>query len=184
METDPKSIFKADKDAAYFNQLGHGKLPERMGIEIVALEANQVKGRVAITESHLAPNGILHAAVATSLADVCCGYGTIASLPEGAQGHATIELKCNFVSAVDEGVIVCVAAPLHFGKRHPRMGRTCLPGSRQPLCGPFSLHANDPLAPLTIRDRFSHTETRSGRVALTQLLKSGWSAQRRQLQVA
>ena len=116
METDPKSIFKADKDAVYFNQLGHGKLPERMGIEIVALEANQVKGRVAITESHLAPNGILHAAVATSLADVCCGYGTIASVPEGAQGHATIELKCNFVSAVDEGVIVCVAAPLHFGK--------------------------------------------------------------------
>jgi acyl-coenzyme A thioesterase PaaI-like protein len=100
METDGQSIFKADKDAAYFNRLGQGNLPEQMGIEILALEANQVKGRVAITESHLAPNGILHAAVATSLADMCCGYGTIASLPEGAQGHATIELKCN----------------LHFGK--------------------------------------------------------------------
>jgi acyl-coenzyme A thioesterase PaaI-like protein len=96
METDGQSIFKADKDAAYFNRLGRGNLPEQMGIEILVLEANQVKGRVVITESHLAPNGILHAAVATSLADMCCGYGTIASLPEGAQGHATIELKCNY----------------------------------------------------------------------------------------
>jgi uncharacterized protein (TIGR00369 family) len=116
METDGQSIFKADKDAAYFNRLGRGNLPEQMGIEILALEANQVKGRVVITESHLAPNGILHAAVATSLADMCCGYGTIASLPEGAQGHATIELKCNFVSTANKGVIVCVAAPLHSGK--------------------------------------------------------------------
>jgi uncharacterized protein (TIGR00369 family) len=116
METDGQSIFKADKDAAYFNRLGRGNLPEQMGIEILALEANQVKGRVVITESHLAPNGILHAAVATSLADMCCGYGTIASLPEGAQGHATIELKCNFVSTANKGVIVCEAAPLHSGK--------------------------------------------------------------------
>ncbi len=116
MEIDRKSIFKADKDAAYFNQLGRGNLPEQMGIEIVALEANQVKGKVVITESHLAPNGILHAAVVTALADMCCGYGTIASLPEGAQGHATIELKCNFVGTANRGVIVCVAAPLHFGK--------------------------------------------------------------------
>ena len=116
MEIDRPSIFRADKDAAYFNQLGRGNLPEQMGIEIVALEANQVTGKVVITESQLAPNGILHAAVVTALADMCCGYGTIASLPEGAQGHATIELKCNFVGTARDGVVVCTAVPLHIGK--------------------------------------------------------------------
>jgi len=116
MPTTPESIFKADKDAGYFNQLGNDNLPELLGVEVVALQGNQVKGRVAIGERHLAPNGFLHAAVVTSLADMCCGYGTIASLPEGAQGHATIELKCNFVGTARDGVVACTAVPLHIGK--------------------------------------------------------------------
>ena len=116
MPTIPESIFKADKDAGYFNRLGSGNLPELLGIEIVALQGNQVEGRVTIGERHLAPNGFLHAAVVTSLADMCCGYGTIASLPDGAQGHATIELKCNFVGTARHGVVVCTAVPLHSGK--------------------------------------------------------------------
>lgn len=116
MKTDPKSIFNATKNEVYFNRLGRGNLPELMGVEILELKGNQVKGRVTLTDNHLAPNGFLHAAVSTSLADMCCGYGTIASLPEGAQGHATIELKCNFVGTARDGSVVCVAEPLHLGK--------------------------------------------------------------------
>jgi uncharacterized protein (TIGR00369 family) len=116
MQTDPKSIFSADKNADYFNRLGRGNLPELIGVEILELSGKQVNGRVAITDSHLAPNGFLNAAIPTSLADMCCGYGTIASLPKGAQGHATVELKCNFVGTARDGIVVCLAEPLHLGK--------------------------------------------------------------------
>lgn len=116
MNTHTKSIFNPDFNSGYFNRLGRGNLPELMGVEILGLTGNQVKGRVAIMDTHLAPNGFLHAAVTASLADMCCGYGTIASLPEGARGHATVELKINFVGTARDGVVVCIAEPLHIGK--------------------------------------------------------------------
>lgn len=116
MKTDSNSIFSADKNADYFNRLGRGRLPELLGFEILALAENQVKARAQITNSHIAANGFLNATITTSLADTCCGYGTIASLPKNARGHATIELKCNFVGTARDGAIVCIAEPLHCGK--------------------------------------------------------------------
>jgi uncharacterized protein (TIGR00369 family) len=51
-----------------------------------------------------------------TLADTCCGYGTVMALPEGASGFTTIELKSNFFGSVREGTLVCVARPLHQGR--------------------------------------------------------------------
>jgi 1,4-dihydroxy-2-naphthoyl-CoA hydrolase len=51
-----------------------------------------------------------------TLADTCCGYGTVRGLPAGATGFTTVELKSNFFGSTREGVIVCVARPLHQGR--------------------------------------------------------------------
>lgn len=116
MKPNSKANFASDKNADYFNRLGRGNLPELLGVNILELSGNQVTGRVTITDRHLAPNGFLNAAIPTSLADICCGYGTIASLPEGAGGHTTVELKINFVGTAGDGVVVCRAQPVHLGK--------------------------------------------------------------------
>ena len=50
-----------------------------------------------LREELLAPNGYLHAGTVVALADSACGYGCIASLPDGASGFTTIELKTNFL---------------------------------------------------------------------------------------
>ena len=64
----------------------------------------------------MAPNGYLHAATVIALADTSCGYGTFASLPEGARGFTTIELKSNFLGTVREGAIACEATLTHGGR--------------------------------------------------------------------
>jgi uncharacterized protein (TIGR00369 family) len=51
-----------------------------------------------------------------ALADTSAGYGCVASLPEGAKGFTTIELKANFIGTVREGVISCVATAEHLGR--------------------------------------------------------------------
>jgi uncharacterized protein (TIGR00369 family) len=71
---------------------------------------------VAVTKALMAPNGYLHAGTVVTLADTCCGCGTVRSLPEGASGFTTIELKTNFFGSVREGTLVCVARPLHQGR--------------------------------------------------------------------
>ena len=61
-------------------------------------------------------NGFLHAGTVVALADSCCGYGTLKNLPNDARGFTTIELKSNFLSTVREGLVRCVAKPLHVGR--------------------------------------------------------------------
>jgi uncharacterized protein (TIGR00369 family) len=64
----------------------------------------------------MAPNGYLHAATVVALADTSCGYGTVASLPDGARGFTTIELKANYLGTVLEGAVACEATLVHGGR--------------------------------------------------------------------
>jgi uncharacterized protein (TIGR00369 family) len=101
---------------ADWNARGDGKFPGYVGIEILESTPDVVRARQRI-EPHLhAPNGFLHAGVVVTLADTCCGYGTVMNLPEGAVGFATIELKSNFLGTALEGEVACVARPVHTGR--------------------------------------------------------------------
>ena len=80
-----------------------GRLPGLIGIEVEEIEAGHVRMRLPLREELLAPNGYLHAGTVVALADSSCGYGCIASLPEGATGFTTIELKTNFLGTALDG---------------------------------------------------------------------------------
>ena len=76
-----------------------------------------LESRTGIRPEFLAPNGYLHAATVVALADTSCGYGTLASLPEGATGFTTIELKSNHLGTAREGSLTCTAQLAHGGRR-------------------------------------------------------------------
>ena len=100
----------------YFNRFGKGHLPEHVGVEIVTVSREAVESRMLVRPEVMAPNGFLHAASVIALADTSCGYGCIVTLPEGAKGFTTIELKANFLGTAREGVIACRATPVHLGR--------------------------------------------------------------------
>ena len=104
------------RSAADFNTFGRGHLPALIGLEIVAVTAEEVHSRLALRRELMAPNGFLHAATVIALADTSCGYGCVARLPEGAQGFTTVELKANFLGTARDGGIECRAKPLHLGR--------------------------------------------------------------------
>jgi 1,4-dihydroxy-2-naphthoyl-CoA hydrolase len=99
-----------------FNKRGTGKLPGYLGIVFTQVSSTEVYGELALKDFHMAPNGFLHAGSIVTLADTCCGYGCLASLPEGATGFTTIELKSNHLGTAREGTIVSRATPVHLGK--------------------------------------------------------------------
>ena len=98
------------------NSYGAGYLPGHVGVEILTLEKGLVESRMAVGKHVMAPNGYLHAASVVALADTSCGYGCRATLPEGAKGFTTIELKANFLGTARDGAIVCRATPTHLGR--------------------------------------------------------------------
>jgi 1,4-dihydroxy-2-naphthoyl-CoA hydrolase len=101
---------------AQWNARGADAFPGYIGIEITESSPEVVRAKLTV-ERHLhAPNGFLHAGTVITLADTCCGYGTVMNLPEGAVGFATIELKSNFLGTALEGDVTCVARPVHTGR--------------------------------------------------------------------
>jgi 1,4-dihydroxy-2-naphthoyl-CoA hydrolase len=100
----------------FLNTFGKSFLPGELGVEILEVSKGLVKSQMKVEKRLLAPNGYLHAASVIALADTSAGYGCVASLPEGAKGFTTIELKANFVGTTREGTISCVAAAEHLGR--------------------------------------------------------------------
>ena len=102
--------------ASEFQDRGAGKLPGHLGIEVLEVEPGRTVMRLPIRTALLAPNGYLHAASVVGLADTAAGYGCAASLPEGAAGFTTIELKSNFLGTLTEGALRTEATLIHGGR--------------------------------------------------------------------
>ena len=103
-----------DLDA--FRRIGEDRLPGLIGIEVDEIEPGRVRMHLPLRPELLAPNGYLHAATVVALADSACGYGCIASLPEGATGFTTIELKTNFLGTALDGTLHCESKQVHGGR--------------------------------------------------------------------
>jgi uncharacterized protein (TIGR00369 family) len=99
-----------------YRSLGNGYLPGLVGVEILTVSKEFVESRMMVRREVMAPNGFLHAASVIALADTSCGYGCLATLPDGAKGFTTIELKSNFLGTAREGYIACRATPVHLGR--------------------------------------------------------------------
>ena len=100
----------------YFNESDLKHLPGTLGIKVTAVRKGRLEAELEIAEKHLALNGYLHAGTIITLADSGAGYGCLASLPEGASGFTTIELKSNHMATATEGTIRCVSECLHAGR--------------------------------------------------------------------
>lgn len=97
-------------------RMGEGLLPGLLGIEVISVTPGESIMRMKVARKLLAPNGFLHAASVVGLADTAAGYGTVASLPKGAKGFTTIELKSNFTGTAKEGTLLCHANATHSGR--------------------------------------------------------------------
>lgn len=93
-----------------------GTLVEYLDLKFDAVASGSTSAHIELEPHHLAPNGYLHGGTVVALADTCCGFGAIASLPGGAEGFTTVELKTNFLGTAREGTVFCEARLVHAGR--------------------------------------------------------------------
>lgn len=105
-----------EENADACNARSAGRLPGLIGIEFLDVSAERVSAQLPVRPDLLAPNGFLHAASVIALADTACGYGSFETMPDGATGFTTIELKSNFLGTAREGSVSCEATPQHLGR--------------------------------------------------------------------
>jgi uncharacterized protein (TIGR00369 family) len=101
---------------AFLNDFAREKHPGLVGVEVQRCDAEEVRGRLDVTEPLVAGTGFLWAPVVITLADWLCAAGIGEHLPEGAS-FTTLEIKTNFLGTVREGgAIVGRAWPVHRGR--------------------------------------------------------------------
>lgn len=110
------SRIQIPKELRDWNDAGAEYLPGLLGIEFAQIEEDEIRARMPVRKALLAWNGFLHGGSVVTLADTACGYGTVNSLPADAVGFTTLELKSNFLGTAREGVVECVARPIHKGR--------------------------------------------------------------------
>ncbi len=111
------SKLAANKDSLEIaNAIGKGLFPEHMGIEFTSIDPDNIEAQMRIMPAHMAPNGFMHGGSVVALADSVAGFGNAISLPEGASGFTTIELKTNYLGTAREGVVKAIGTPIHRGK--------------------------------------------------------------------
>lgn len=87
-----------------------------IGMTVTRADDDEVEALLPTRPELYAPNGFLHAGALLTLADTAAGYGCLLSLPEGATGFTTIELKANFVRPAVGPWLKCRARRMHGGR--------------------------------------------------------------------
>lgn len=100
----------------YFNDAVTDKLPGLLGVKVTKVGDGNMELELEIEKKHLAINGYLHAGTIVTLADTSAGNGCMANLPVQATGFTTIELKCNLISTLRSGKIICKSKCIHAGR--------------------------------------------------------------------
>ncbi len=95
----------------------NGSFPGDLGVELLEIEDDSVRARLAIDRRHLHPGGYVHGGVWVAFADTVAAWGTMRNLPID-ENFTTVELKVNvFRAAVAGDELIGVGEPLHRGRR-------------------------------------------------------------------
>ena len=122
-----------NKPVSETNPRWRGTLPDVLGMVHVVAEHGLVRGHFTIEKRHMAANGFLHAASIIALVDSACGIGSMSTLPEGASGFTTIEIKTNYLGTARDGAVSCEARLVRGGRttqvwdaiaKHDESGKT------------------------------------------------------------
>ena len=69
------SVYRIDRDPAFFNKLSEGCLPGLLGVQILQVGQGVLRAELAIEARHFAANGFLHAGTVVTLADTGASGG-------------------------------------------------------------------------------------------------------------
>ena len=105
------AIWFGEVDLATVKRMEQGNILEALGIEIVEIGDDFVKGKMPIDQRTHQPHGILHGGASVVLAE---SLGSIASnlvVDTGKRYAVGIEVNANHLRSVSEGYVMVVDVP-------------------------------------------------------------------------
>ncbi|MBI3668942.1 MAG: PaaI family thioesterase [Acidobacteria bacterium] len=96
-------------------RLRQSSVSRLFGFELEAAEGGRAVLRMRVTAKHKQVHRVVHGGILAALADTAGGLASYTVVPRGTR-MATVEMKINYLEAVDRGVLVAEARVLRKGR--------------------------------------------------------------------
>jgi 1,4-dihydroxy-2-naphthoyl-CoA hydrolase len=97
------------------NKLSEGTMGEHLAITFTEIGHNYLKANMPVGPTVLQPYGLLHGGASAALAETVGSMASYLVINKIKQLCVGIEINCNHVRSVREGIVVATAEPLHLG---------------------------------------------------------------------
>jgi len=110
------SIWHRPPDIEQINENGSGTMVEMLGIIIVEIGDDFLKGTMPVDNRTLQPQGILHGGASVAFAETLGSIASSLCLDPGKQYCVGLDINANHIRPVVKGKVAGLARPLHIGK--------------------------------------------------------------------
>lgn len=109
------SIWKKPFTVELASRSGQGTAVSHLGIEILEIGDDYIRGRVPVDERTKQPFGLLHGGVSVVLAETLGSLAGFYAAPPG-QAVVGLDINANHLKAARSGWVTGTAKPVHIGK--------------------------------------------------------------------
>ena len=110
-------IWFKDYTAEYLEGLRNANMGEHIGLEMVEVGPDYLKGRMPVDHRTTQPFGILHGGASCVLSETLGSIAAWMTIDPDKYRAVGIEINANHIRAVTEGHVIGTCTPMHTGRR-------------------------------------------------------------------
>jgi len=133
---EPTAAARAETEVALaeLNGVRAPSLIDTLGIEVVELTRERVILTMPIDERTRQPFGILHGGASVALIETAASLGAWWNVDRTREAAVGIEINANHLRARRDGMVRCVATPVHRGRTTQVWSATITDDQDRPVC--------------------------------------------------
>ena len=108
-------MFKKSLDLRKINQFSKNSMVGNLGIEIIEIGKNYIKGKMPVDKRTTQPFGLLHGGASVTLSETLGSFGS--GLICDNNNIVGIEINANHLKSAKEGYVYGKSKPIHIGKK-------------------------------------------------------------------
>ncbi len=113
----PTPIFRENINLETLQSWSKNTLVEHLGIEILEVGDNFVKGRMPVDQRTHQPLGLLHGGASVALAETLGSIAATLTVNTNDQYCVGLEINANHIKSAREGWVYGITKPVHIGKK-------------------------------------------------------------------
>jgi 1,4-dihydroxy-2-naphthoyl-CoA hydrolase len=111
------NIFRRLRTLEDLNAHGQNTAVSHLGITITEVGEDFLRGTMPVDQRTKQPYGLLHGGSSALLAETLASVAANMCLEKERQQAVGLELNCNHVRGVTEGIVIGIARPIHVGRK-------------------------------------------------------------------